>query len=189
MYQPKSLAELARVAINKNIKARPHLMDLALPPRMIRELEEKFVEDHLDSEELAERKFYESLMLHFVTFEKSVVDHQVPDIDTMSLAFIMSYPEEKEVPFGYISQTVISEWATYTYAGRIYGLCHSCAVKQRGSKNHIVHYGKKSVCNESQHMRRIWIIGVANAPARNCFGQTKVFTQEIWIKKLNLCQK
>ena len=192
MYQPKSLEELARVTINKSIKAQPHLRDLALPPRLMRELEEKFAEDRLDSELLKDRERYESLFLWFLTFDKSEVNHhQIHRLDPMERVCIMSYSEEEEVPFGYSTQTVISEWATYTYAGRIYRLCHACAVKQRGPKNKIVHNGKKSVCNEQQLLAHAknpdnWC---SLCPSTQLFGQTKGFTQETVIIKSNLCQK
>jgi hypothetical protein len=52
MYQPKTLAELTRKVINKNIVSAPHLRDLPLPQRFIRDLEETFIEDHLDFEKL-----------------------------------------------------------------------------------------------------------------------------------------
>jgi hypothetical protein len=52
MYQPKTLAELARKVINKNIVSAPHLRDLPFPQRFIRDLEETFAEDRLDFEEL-----------------------------------------------------------------------------------------------------------------------------------------
>ena len=43
MKQPKRLEELARMTINKHIKAGPHLRELALPPRLIREVERYYL--------------------------------------------------------------------------------------------------------------------------------------------------
>lgn len=57
-HQPKSLTELARKAINKNIKSVPHLRDFALPPRLIRDLEEMFAEDRHDYEQMAALRRY-----------------------------------------------------------------------------------------------------------------------------------
>ena len=50
MKQPKSLVELARIAINKSIISRPHLRELALPPRLIREAEEQFLGDRINGD-------------------------------------------------------------------------------------------------------------------------------------------
>jgi hypothetical protein len=94
MYQPKTLAELARKVMNKNIVSAPHLRDLPYPQRFIRDLKETFAEDRLDFEKLlsGHTDFYD----YYSTF--GWVEYKSTSRLTftpLELAALMKYPEEE----------------------------------------------------------------------------------------------
>lgn len=110
MHQPKTLFELAREEINRNIEFRPHLRDLALPSRMIRELDESYVHDHL----MFERWLWncKSICNFYGALYGVKLEKPPRYITSLQLAALMNFPEEEEgapAPVGRYCQTVIND--------------------------------------------------------------------------------
>jgi hypothetical protein len=136
MYQPKTLSELARKVIKKNIISVLHLRDLPFPQRFIRDLEETFVEDHLDFEELLSRltdfnKYY------YQPHWKEYLSTSYVTVTPKQLAVLMKYPKKElvDIPFYNYYETLISEWNIYTYAGRTYKICDGRRAYQPNHQN------------------------------------------------------
>jgi len=190
MQQSKSLTELARKVINLHVPTMQQLRDLTLPPSLIRQLEETFLEHHLQKlwygESCTKRKtrhhgLYHDILNGFIHYLKGPY-YTIPS----NLIALQEYTGE-DSPDGFSERTVINTWFSVTYKNRLLKMCFACGITHyiKMGKPKIILYGKKSI-----HKNHDLLVCVKNLDnwCHLCF-TTSLFWLDDYIHKDNINQQ